>query len=117
MFWRIGEIAANQYSVSVNASHTNPIHGSHRRYGASLTRSGRVKRASSALTPGRIQLRADATIVNHAEATRFSLPSRFGSALGARKPSPIHFRIEKFEKRSRITAIPSAKRIALAGAR
>ena len=53
-----------------------------------LDKVGRVRRASSALTPGMIQLSEDARIVNHAEAARLSLPSRAGSALGASAPSP-----------------------------
>ena len=54
--------------------------------------------------PGMIQLRDDARIVNHAEATRLSLPSRAGSAFGARNPNPIVLRIAKLENIRKITA-------------
>ena len=55
--------------------------------------------------------------MNQAEATRLSLPSRAGSALGARTPSPITFRMAKLENSRKTIAIASVATIALAGAR
>src|SRR4029077_5309474 len=100
----IGPMPANQYSVTVNPSHTMPNHGSHLMNGAVFTRSGRVKRARIALMPGLIQLNDEARIVNHADATRLSLPSSAGSALGASAPRPTALRIPKLEKSREITA-------------
>src|SRR6202521_3806892 len=94
-----------------------PSHGSHLMNGAFFTRSGRVNRARIALMPGLIQLSDEARIVNQAEATRLSLPSSVGSALGARVSRPTAFRIAKFEKRRKITAMASVGIMALAGGR
>ena len=113
----IGASPANQYSVSTNASQINPRSGIQRIHGASLTRSGRVNRASRALIPGMIQLNDEARIVNQAEATRLSLPSRDGSAFGASAPRPMVLRIAKFENSRNTTAMTSVATIALAGAR
>ena len=114
---RIGPTPANQYSTSVNTSQIAPSTGSQRDHGAFATRSGRVRREIRALMPGMIQLSDDARIVNHADATRFSFPSRAGSALGARNPRPIALRIAKLENSRKTTAIASVARIALPGAR
>ena len=64
-----------------------------------------------------IQLNDEARIVNQAEATRLSLPSREGSAFGASTPRPMALRIAKFERSRNTIAMISVATIALAGAR
>src|SRR3954467_11993554 len=113
----MGATPANQYSRIVKMSQIAPRNGSQRMYGASFTRSGRVRRARMALTPGMIQLSEDARIVNHADAARLSLPSSAGSALGASAPRPAHLRTGNAHRKRKTMPRARVAKIAFDGAR